>query len=148
MQKKLFFLVMFFLGTSLFGVEYKVYSWGYGDILGETLQSIAYLFHYNGYKDGWKIMLELGLFVSAMASIVPGSDLWRLPKLFLVSTLVWTAFVTTTVSIKIEDLKSPSYNSVINNVPWAVGYPMSLISTLEKSNSPSFVFSKSFTSKI
>lgn len=132
MQKKLFFLVMFFLGTSLFGVEYKVYSWGYGDILGETLQSIAYLFHYNGYKDGWKIMLELGLFVSAMASIVPGSDLWRLPKLFLVSTLVWTAFVTTTVSIKIEDLKSPSYNSVINNVPWAVGYPMSLISTLEK----------------
>lgn len=44
------FLLIF--STSVFGADYTVYSWGYGDILGETLQMIAFLFHYDDYKLG------------------------------------------------------------------------------------------------
>ena len=63
------FLLIF--STSLFGADYTVYSWGYGDILGETLQMIAFLFHYDDYKDAWKLTLSLALFVGAMATVIP-----------------------------------------------------------------------------
>ena len=72
--------------TSLFGADYTIYSWGYGDILGETLQMIAFLFHYDDYKDAWKLTLSLALFVGAMATVIPNSDILKVPKIFLLST--------------------------------------------------------------
>jgi len=123
------FLLIF--STSVFGADYTVYSWGYGDILGETLQMIAFLFHYDDYKDAWKLTLSLALFVGAMATVIPNSDILKVPKIFLLSTGVWTAFAVAQVSIEIDDLTNTGNNKVINGVPWAVGYPMSLISALD-----------------
>jgi len=129
MKTKLLLLLL--LSSALFGAEYTVYAWGYGDILGETLQMIALLFHYSEYEGAWKIMMALALFASAMASVVPGSDIWKTPKVFLISTGVWSMFVVAQVTIKVEDLTNTSNNQTITSVPWAVGYPMSLISTLD-----------------
>ena len=45
----------------LFGADYTVYSWGYGDILGETLQMIAFLFHYDDYKGCMEINIIISI---------------------------------------------------------------------------------------
>lgn len=124
-------ILLFLLSTSfLFGNE-VVYAWGYGDILGETLQMVALLFHYEDYTSAWKIMLALALFSAAMSSVIPNSDIWKAPKVFLVSTLVWSMFVVSQITIEVEDVMNSANNKTINNVPWAVGYPMALISSLD-----------------
>ena len=66
-----------------------------------------------------------------MATVIPNSDILKVPKYFLLSTGVWSAFAVAQVSIEIDDLTNTGNNKVINGVPWAVGYPMSLISALD-----------------
>jgi hypothetical protein len=130
MIKKILFLFLLSTGYVL-GAE-TLYTWGYGDILGETLVMIKNVLQVNTFNDLWKMTLLISSIIATVSMIYPNSDPFRLPKVMVVSMGVWSIFVTSTIDIYIEDKVEPNYNKAITNVPWAVGYPFALFSQFEK----------------
>jgi len=125
------FTLLGLISITLFGAE-TLYSWGYGDILGETLRAIKFVFASGVFLDSWKFVLALSLIsVALYASFTKNDAYLKLPILFFFSMGVWTLFSVAKIDIYIDDRSNPNNNSLIPAVPWAVGYPIAKFSQLE-----------------
>jgi len=124
--------ILLFLLLSTYAFGETLYTWGYGDILGETLIMIKYVFQVNTWNDLWKLVLLISTIVGTVSMIFPNSDPFKLPKIMIIAMGVTSIFVTSKIDIYIDDKVEPNYNQTITNVPWAVGYPFAMFSQLEK----------------
>jgi hypothetical protein len=124
-------LLFFFLFSSFaFGAE-TVYTWGYGDLIAETLKVTKLIFSTNDFQDVWKLALLISLTVITVSMMTPQTDYLKLPKVIFISTGIWTIFSVNTIDVYVDDKINPNYSEAITGVPWAVGYPFALFTTSE-----------------
>jgi conjugal transfer mating pair stabilization protein TraG len=128
-MKRIFILLLALVSFS-FGAE-TVYAWGYGDLLVETLKVVKYIFTVSSFEDVWKLAMLITMTIATIASLTPQTDFLRLPKLIIMSTGIWTIFTTSTIDIYVDDKADNTKSGVVTSVPWGVGYPVALFSTLE-----------------
>lgn len=128
-MKKIILILLFFISSS-FAVE-TAYGWGYGDLLVETLRIVKYVFSINEFKDIWKVAVLISMIFAFITMLTPNPDYFRIPKIFIITTLVWTIFSTAKIDIYVEDKVDNNNSGLVTNVPWAVGYPLALFSAIE-----------------
>ena len=129
MIKKIILLSLLFSGY-LFAVE-TTYAWGYGDLLVETLKMVKYVFSINEFKDIWKVAVLVSMIAAVISMLFPNPDYFKIPKVFFFSMLIWTIFATARIDVYVDDKVDNNNSGLIRDVPWAVGWPLSLFSTLE-----------------
>lgn len=123
-------LFIFILNSLVFGAE-NAYAWGYGDLMVETLKVVKYIFSINEFQDVWKLAMIISMTVGTVAMMTPQTDYFKLPKIIIISTGIWTIFTTATIDIYVDDKADNSKSGLVTQVPWAVGYPVALFTTLE-----------------
>lgn len=128
-----YFLFFILLSHTLLLSAETVYVWGYGDILGEALQSIKYVFASGAFLDSWKAVIALTLVTVSLFSAIsrePTAFL-KMPVFWFLSAGVWTLFVVANVDIYIEDKTNPNNNRTVTHVPFGVGYFLAKFSQIE-----------------
>ena len=55
----------------------------------------------------------------------------KLPKIFILSMGIYTLFLVSKIDVYVDDKADNSNSGLVTGVPWAVGYPVALFSTLE-----------------
>lgn len=127
---KRFFLLLCGFSSLMYGAE-TAYAWGYGDLMVETLKVVKYIFSVNEFNDVWKLAMLISTTIATIMMITPQTDYFRLPKIIFVSTGVWTIFTVSTIDIYVDDKADNTKSGIVTQVPWAVGYPLALFTTLE-----------------
>jgi len=131
--KKIFFVFALFLtlSSSLYGAE-TLYTWGYGDIIGEAMKMIKNIFLVENISNLWKLVLIISMIMGTFKMMLPKSDLASLPKIFIGSMAVWSLFVTTTTDLYIDDKTNANNNVVVTDVPYAVARPFAIFSEVNR----------------
>lgn len=128
MKKILLLLIVF--SSLMFGAE-NAYAWGYGDLMVETLKVVKYIFSVNEFNDVWKLAVLISITITTIAMMTPQTDYFKLPKVIVISTGIWSIFTVSTIDIYVDDKADNTKSGLVTQVPWAVGYPLALFTTLE-----------------
>lgn len=113
-----------------------VYAWGYGDILENILQGLAWLFDPSGglMVTLGKITILIG-FIAVLLSYFGDygqRDPLRIVKFYVLAVGVWTLFMQIKTTVQIDDVQS-NKTTVVDKVPYAIAYPLALTSQVQKS---------------
>ncbi len=129
MLKKLILLLLF--TTSYLAAAETIYAWGYGDLVVETLKIVKYMFSIGEFKDFWKFAVLISMISAVLMMLSPNPDFLKLPKIFILSMGIYTLFLVSKIDVYVDDKADNSNSGLVTGVPWAVGYPVALFSTLE-----------------
>ena len=129
MLKKLILLLLF--TTSYLAAAETIYAWGYGDLVVETLKIVKYMFSIGEFKDFWKFAVLISMISAVLMMLSPNPDFLKLPKIFILSIGIYTLFLVSKIDVYVDDKADNSNSGLVTGVPWAVGYPVALFSTLE-----------------
>ena len=127
----LFALILSVFPTIAFAVEI-VYTWGYGEMMRDTLMAVSSVFNSSDYKTLVKIIVIFGFIVLGFQIFFTfrAEKFVLFIKYFLVIALVGTVIFGQKTSVVVHDEIDP-YVASVPNVPFGVAKVMSLFSRME-----------------
>ena len=133
-----FLFLLLSLSISLFATNYEgeIYTWGYGELIKNVLDSIHMLVNGSGLASIFKIAMGIGflLFAFKKATDGRGNPAIEFGKFMLFATAVWYLFLNAPNDAKhryvITD-KVTNQQWVVEEIPTGIGEPLSIITTFE-----------------
>ena len=132
----LFLLLSF--AVSLFATNYEgeIYTWGYGELIKNVLDSIHMLVNGSGLASIFKIAMGIGflLFALKKATDGRGNPAIEFGKFMLFATAVWYLFLNAPNDAKHRYViidKVTGEQWVAEQIPTGIGEPLSIITTFE-----------------
>ena len=130
-------IVFLLLTTSLFATDYNgiIDTWGYGELVKNSLEAIRGLIDNNGLTTIFKIAMGISFLLFTFKQASGKTNIgWEFGKNMTLFTAIWYLFLTAPNDAKhrylIQDhVTGDSY--VVEQVPTGIGEPLSLISNLK-----------------
>lgn len=108
--------------------EWNIYTVGSVDFLYNVLNSIAMMLNNGTYSDTFRISALLGVIGIVIASAVSGGKTLSLGQM-AVCIVMYMLFFQVSARVNLEDLTTGEFRAV-DNVPWGLAAPASIISTV------------------
>jgi len=131
-------LLIILFSSFAFATSYQgeIYTWGYGDLIKNVLDSIRMLVQDNGLATIFKAALAIAFLLFTFKKVTDGrsSPVFEFGKMMLLATAVWYLFLNAPNDTKhryliIDKVTGDTY--AVEQVPTGIGEPLSLISNLE-----------------
>lgn len=108
--------------------EWNIYTVGSVDFLYNVLNSIAMMLNNGTYSDTFRISALLGVIGIVIASAVSGGKTLSFGQM-AVCIVMYMLFFQVSARVNLEDLTTGEFRAV-DNVPWGLAAPASIISTV------------------
>ncbi|EGT5675316.1 conjugal transfer protein TraG [Cronobacter dublinensis subsp. dublinensis] len=108
--------------------EWNVYTVGSVDFLYNVFNAIAMLFNHGTYSDTFRISALLGVIGIVIASAISGAKTLSFGQM-AVCVVMYMLFFQVSARVNLEDMTTGEYRA-IDNVPWGLAAPASVISTV------------------
>lgn len=108
--------------------EWNIYTVGSVDFLYNVLNSIAMMLNNGTYSDTFRISALLGVIGIVIASAISGGKVLSFGQM-AVCIVMYMLFFQVSARVNLEDLTTGEFRAV-DNVPWGLAAPASIISTV------------------
>jgi len=141
-MKKILMSISFFLMSTTVYADYKIHTWGYGDIMRNVLEGVSLLMkadedlNMTTYLWAFKIFALLGLIMAIIIyglSLSKGGNHFAIFKVLVIILVLQALALIKTVDVTIMEHSGgkTQIGTAVEKVPWLVAYPLSVFSIFE-----------------
>jgi len=113
-------------------MAYEVFTFGYGSMLKEVLNAIAAITNSNNYASILATATAIYLaFSLGRTAFGRDADLLTIFKNIIIASAIISALTQIKITVTVTDKVNPSESGVVDNVPWAVAFPLWVSSKAE-----------------